>query len=216
MPRRSIPISEARFDAKLRAILNASGGTVLGDTESMAGFITLESDRPEWGFPGGERLCGAAFFAAGAAGTFPLAICFNPEDSGVLTVVEKVRWTTNGVLNTVLVRFFDGTLATLLAAGFVENLTAPLDTRDRFVISPGILGATTTKVLDDDAAAVPAGSGGVFDDLFIAANTDVVLTHPYILRAGTGLLLHVGSVGLTNMNGSFRWRERAVQSPRGT
>jgi len=88
MPRPA-PMSDARFSDKLRAITGASGQDLVRDVADLTGLITLEQDRPEWGFYGGEELyMHRSIVAAGGAGFASITALVMPAAAGKFMVLE--------------------------------------------------------------------------------------------------------------------------------
>lgn len=83
------PVSAARLERKLRAIVGAQGSNLLPSLDEVVGLITLEHDRPEWAAAGGEKLASFAnFFAAGGVGAGARVLLRNMPASGELGVLE--------------------------------------------------------------------------------------------------------------------------------
>jgi hypothetical protein len=209
---RKAPLSEPRFDAKLRAITGASGGTLLPDTEALAGFVTLESDRVEWKFPGGERLCGGLFSPLSIITELPTTVLYNPEGSGLLGIVQRLHFSFTVAGNSWLRRIYRGSLATLTAAGYLPRLSGPLDTRDDALV---VTGGTGLTVLEADVVATVGGNA--YDNGPIAViNEQYIDDSPMVLAEGTGAIVEANTVLVRAMQGGWLWVERPVQSRRGS
>lgn len=53
--------------------------------------LTLENDRPEWGYLKGERLCSTQLFRAAVAGQFSSVQMYLPANSNTIAVVTKLQ-----------------------------------------------------------------------------------------------------------------------------
>jgi hypothetical protein len=169
--------------------------------EVSAGF-TLESDRPEWAFLAGDRLCAAWGNGGPAPGQTQKYALRNPVNSGVIAVVTKVKvWASA----TAPITFSVGLTSAPFPGGWTGFLSTFRDTR-----LGGFAGAPTTCQM------VGISSAGAFLVLFAdvfrgAINTQPETTTPYILAPGTALVVEDLTANLADQ-ATFEWRERALDS----
>lgn len=140
-------IQVGRYSALLHKLLDMKEGapapTLAPDVFSM---LALEVDRPEWKFLMGERLAmGSQSVGAGGAGTYCSVGLYNPADSGVIVILEKV-WNTIGTTRRCNIRLGTGSTGlTLVGAG-----RGLFDTRFGLHLP--------TAQMSKEATATPAGT----------------------------------------------------------
>lgn len=161
-----------------------TGTAVPAVQPEMTMDLTLESDRPEWGFLKGEYRFGAGTTTVvPAAGEHAYVGIQNPANSGNLVVIERVFSGSTGSLGTT-------TVTPPVAAGVTARR---IDTRT----SAGGSAAPTT-------GAIPTASLPTRSEL-ILANTDFQL--PYIIAPGNWFLVW-NNTAAASLQASIRWRER--------
>lgn len=148
--------------------------------------LTLESDRPEWGWLKGEYRQGRRLnVAAGAATEYAAFMLDNPALSGVLAVVEKSY-------SSVAAQFYVATSQTFLSSSPVGSVRR--DSRQplagRCGAAAGLIGVAA---LQTPAWRMDAGS----DDL------------PFILAPGSALVMYAAA-DATAAVFAMAWRERPV------
>lgn len=201
-------LSAAWLERKLRTVLGVTGSDVLQNISDARGLIVLESDRPEYSQPAGERLCaGSHFLAAGAAGDFGNEGLENPPNSGILVIVEGVMF-LGGAAATAQMRI--ATSAGIASfTSFGERVFR--DTRDAF--TPAGLQRFPTALLRQLAA--PGVFGLQMYQTFTnpAAGAVDLLTRPFpvVLAPGSAILMQSNDDAATFVV-SWKWRERPLES----
>lgn len=178
----------------------------LGDEDGVSRLgETLTPIIDMWALPESQLLRGdmpsaGSFDVTAVAGEFAQALLYNPQNSGVLVVVERINvWKPAAVID-VFMRLYRGASP----AGFVTNNSAPIDTR-----SPQATAAAGTIALVMQDSVVGAIGDVNFDRLRGPADTIVSVPRPIILAPGTGVALNeVAQAG--RILGSFYWRERRM------
>lgn len=182
-----------RFNGVLHKLLNmkdnAPAPQLAGDI--VAG-ITLESDRPEWAYLGGTNLLIARGFVAGVAAQVSQAQLFNPANSNVLVVVDRILM-----------------YSTAAVSRFTVNRTAAIpggsgagSARDFRLGPPG--GASTARVL----GITPAGASVLsLGEMGAPANVTASWDLPLILAPGTGIAVNNQTVA-ADLGFTFSWSER--------
>ena len=85
-------IQVGRYNAVLHKLLSMEEGApapqLSGD---LVPTLTIEHDRPEWKFLGGERMCYSSALLGAVADKYNQTVLFNPVGSGVLGIVERLN-----------------------------------------------------------------------------------------------------------------------------
>lgn len=187
-------IQTGRFDNLLSRLLGISGvEKVAGDlSPEISAVLTLECDRPEWGYLADVKHMGAGFSQAALAGNPTYARIRNPLNSGVLAVVRL----TCSFTTTVPVRELIGTATTDRA-----NLkqTFPTDSRWR-------VGTGGTLICSSDNAASAGSTCGYID---LLANTQQPEVHTYVLAPGSHIDIGTDTVNVLGAF-TFNWTERPL------
>lgn len=191
-------LQQNRYDRLLRRVGGLIGpGSMVNDAlGELFPMIDVESLNAELAFLADWRLAVASLSHAASVGDQNHVQLFNPADSGVLVVLERVD------LQTSADQFFRYvTTATALA-----NFTANQGLRD----TRG--GVTTTPVAQLRDVQISAGVSRE-GQIFVRADVNEVLEEKkglYVLAPGTGVEFVTTVVNLdTTM--SFLWRERAAE-----
>jgi hypothetical protein len=208
-------VSVSRIERKVRAILGVAGSAILPDIgDYVGGLVTIEADRPEWGFAGGEARYGwhVAAAAGGAANISVLAVV-NPVDSGYMAIVEDLFAATILAQNNLFL------LSWLASSVFTGGGSGQRDTRqrDKQGALPQFTGAVRFTGRNDAAPAVLVGNGlGLLTPIRVpggAAEPSVGrLAKPVMIEPGFALVASPVSVDLlTNIlnlgiSGSAMWR----------
>lgn len=164
-----------------------TGTAVPAVQPEMTMDLTLESDRPEWGFLKGEyRYIVGRPLAAPAAGIHAGLLLENPLNSGVLVVIEKFK--TNVVARVAF---------TTAGVGVIGNTGAGLRRDGRQPLNGRVNWAELTTATANLPNAHEFTAANVYDD------------NVYILSPGLNLYLHA-QASATAMTVVVAWRERPV------
>lgn len=153
--------------------------------------LTLESDRPEWGYLKGEMLCSGAFEQLLVAGLFSVLTLRNPSGSGLLATISRIQNTGAAPFRVCRIAFGTEAMTTTAYAG-VQDL------RFRFR-TMAMQTATSTP------AAV--ANQGVFCNLDTAFR---VFPGAIVLPPGSAVQLQTLAVN-TTLAAEVSWYERAAQ-----
>jgi len=200
MPANEIQIG--RLNALLHKLLDMKEGApapVLG-TDLFATLV-LESDRPEWAFLKGERLCVGMAAVSAVAGNKPAAILNNPDDSGTLIVLERMFFYsgTAGVHRLYpMVDQSGWTLSTL--TGMRDSRGYPAAQVWGLSRPTGVVRYTNTSL----PGSVPVATW------YLAANAIGTLEDPFVITPGNGVSIFQIADNVTE-NVTFVWRERALE-----
>lgn len=195
-------IQVGRYSAMLHKLLQMKEGapspTLATD---IFPTISLEVDRPEWKFLGGEMICSGWGAKAAAAGEYGNVVLENPTGSGALVVLERI-----GI--------------SIATAGQVEAF--PL-----YSSAVSALAAVSTRFAADLRWANPSGSffktsvamirqgnlspiSGGFAYFYPLANTTSLFDLGFVLSPGTAVSIRAATVNIA-MRVWFRWRERVLE-----
>jgi len=185
-----------RFNAVLHKLLNmkdnAPAPQLAGD---VAAVLVLENDRPEWAFLAGEMLCAATTQSGPVAAQISQCQIFNPANSSVLLVLEKIFFFVIGANQSVVTINRTQTLAAASGAGSARDF--------RY----GIGGVSNARI----TGVTPAGaSTTVFAQLTQPLLTTSVWDVPLIIAPGNGVNVNVGTVNM-GLACTFIWRERVLE-----
>lgn len=199
MPRDS-RLNAAYLERKLRAI-GLVGSAPLEDLKDVAGLITVESDRAEWAFPGGEwlRMCHANAGAVAAELSFVGLI--NPGGSNMLFIVEvlKARGQACNVYQA---------NSTAVAAAFPRLAGAVAQTISAFARDFRLGTQVSSAALEVGSNVVSPWTGPI--DVMEAPERIVMSSSPIILPPDSALVVAGGIVN-TAMAAGFWWRERNLE-----
>lgn len=192
-------IGEYGLDQLLTRRLTTPGGSVAPSVapELFPG-ITLENDRPEWGYLKGEIP-----YARSAGPAAPVnnqfLILRNPAGSGILAVVSLCQ----AQASTGSVRLYVAPIGNL-ATGVNGGGGASRDGRITLV-SGGIHVRVSTCLLFTADAVAPG-----FNDSFRSVSSAFAFTEPIILAPGTDVGIMAATATAT-LGGGFSWTERRAQ-----
>jgi len=203
-------IQSGRYNAILHKLLSMKEGAPAPTlAPELLAAVVLESDRPEWEFLAGGRLCGGAGTAA-LAGTVGTVKVFNPVGSGILAVVYAA---TGSVDDTAAAQ---GSSINWALSANAQSFNANGFYRDsRLYPSLSVVGPVTActirnstvvpaeeVVLFTDQAAAPATAGSAY--------TVARLPGPVVLSPGFGLSFQWGTAFTATIRCGFFWTERAL------
>lgn len=161
--------------------------------------LILESDRPEWKFLAGERLCMGGGAGAGVVGELRQFQIHNPADSGVLCVIKQMICTCD-TSGPIFWGHADVPYSTLGGAQLADGFR---DSR----LSRGVLDTTCDVFTLTDAAVAIVS---IIGRTKILNNLPTVLRFPVILTPGHGF-----AVAFTVANEPFQttweWTERLLE-----
>jgi hypothetical protein len=189
----------------LRGVVDGPDPASLAPPSELLAAVVTESERPEWEFLKGGRICIGYVSEAAGAGARAVTGLRNPVDSGTLCVVEEVSALADVAINRLTVHL----LTALLTAGMdSDGVEAQRDTR-------GMLFNTTAHppacLVISDTVAVP---GGVYGSLFPSAvglaKNYFKSTIKYVLQPGSAVLF-VNTADNNGLTTNFVWRERAIE-----
>lgn len=196
-------IGVPRFNAILNKLLQMKDSAPAPQLASeIMAVIVLESDRPEFKFLGGEKLAIGFGAAALTAGQFSGVKLFNPANSGLLLVLEKV-YVLSSVANSWVIRRASNNFAT------TTNTQLSRDTRfGTTEIPAGVIQTDITTAAVTSGAQIgflPGIQSG-------AAGNQIsnVYDMPHIFTPGQGIVIHPGVVA-ADVSCMFCWRERASE-----
>lgn len=197
-------IGETGLNQVLAKRLTTPGASVApGVAPELFPGLTLENDRPEWGYLKGERLIGTeGTLQAAVLGQRSAFRFVNPLRSNVLVVFEHIESYLGTLDNIVFAIAEDVTpLATELA-------TASFDAR--FRDNPAVGVHAQVQVTVGSWLIPPINAVSLFRAIQVAAGVRYTLTKPIILRPGT-LLEVAPSNDNVAIACSAIWRERRAQ-----
>ncbi len=154
--------------------------------------LTLENDRPEWGYLKGELLASAYVFRGAVAGQTSMAQLYLPATSNSILVVEKMMF--HGTQD---MRWARGVGISAGLAGWAAQNTATRDFRWPAQRTQGII--------EINANAVAPSVNHTLGISTIAQVIDVAI----VITPGTSLVLFTGAVN-NSVNATLMWRERVA------
>jgi hypothetical protein len=191
-------INVARFQNKVRALFGVDRNEVPTLAELLP-VLSLEDDRPEWGFAGNEfrfMVRDTAGLTAGGVGNPSIYALLNPTNSGQIAVVEAIAVS-------VPVEFSFTLEATILATFTAGSSPQPRDFRQRTAAGGAQLSALQAFTRNN-----AAGFGGMGYRLNNALSIPPL---PIIIPPGTACLMQAVTANAA-MEASYAWRERALES----
>jgi hypothetical protein len=185
-------INEGGLNQILTRRLGMQGGaSAPGVAPEVFPVLTLENDRPEWGYLKGERTCGKYDAVNAVAGQFSIAQLYLPSTSNEVAVITNIQRHTGADFSIARLVGIGGGLG-----GFAARTTATRDFRWN--------GERTSLILErTNNVALPTR----FPDLFGFTAVQTSFTEPIVITPGTGLGLFGIAVNTTIVF-SVQWRER--------
>jgi hypothetical protein len=191
-----------RYNAVLHKLLTMKDGAPAPTLATdIAAGITLEEDRPDWFFLGGEMLCSAPVLLAASPGNFGTA-GLQAATTGVMAVVTGIIINNENAAAASFNIKQGGTPAGALFRSW------PRDTR--FLIPN-----TTRSNLQVGSATAAAAAGNLYQRVTLPAGGSIYIPTEYILVPGaSGAQQLAVETGIANsiVSCTFIWRER-VQEP---
>lgn len=205
-------ISAAHLERKLRSLCGVQGSNPLPDLTNLNGLVTLENDRPEWRFAGGESYRSFLAFLSGAVGNLTVIGLFNSLNSGYIAVVERIcAWPSGGSNNRVIVAWVDSNPS-------LSSTGIPRDGRD--VVSALGTGQSV-GVGSDNSRTVATLLGAPFNlvdfDEFPPVQSGAGEYHnPIVIPQGKGIVVYeADTINARVLNGaltaSFAWYQRPIE-----
>ncbi|MHC4067050.1 MAG: hypothetical protein ACYSUI_21445 [Planctomycetota bacterium] len=193
-------IQVGRYSELLHKLLGITEGSPAPSlAPELLATLVLETDRPEWGYLGGERLCWGQVTPTPAVGARSLVQLHNNHISDLLIVVDGLELSTGANLT-----FVVGHLDTLASGGGVTvGTTGFRDGR----YARGV--AASGRVYSDEGAALALDRE--LYNVRVLANTSRFIPLSVVLPPGTGFAALTFTTNQA-FTGSFLWRERAMTS----
>ena len=191
-------LQQNRYDRLLRRVGGMIGpGSMVNDAlTELFPMIDVESLNAELSFLSDWRLAFGSTLQSASVGEQSLSQIFNPVDSGMLVVLERVDILTNTDQN------IEYGLSALPLTDFNANV-AMRDTR------PGILRLPVTQLRE----VQQAGSIATFGLLFVLDLGTFTMEEKkglFVLAPGTGLTFSTTTAN-TSFNVTYLWRERVAE-----
>ena len=192
-------LQQNRYDRLIRRIGGLIGpGSMVNDAlTELFPMIDVESLNAELAFLADWRLAFGSTLQSASAGDNSLSQIFNPADSGMIVVVERVDILTNT----------DQNIEYGLSAIPLTNFTANLAMRDT---RPGILELPVTQLRDVQQVGSIATFGLLFA-LDLGTFTIEDKKGLFVLAPGTGVTFSTTTVN-TSFNVTYMWRERVAEN----
>lgn len=191
-------LQQNRYDKLLRRVGGMIGpGSMVNDAlTELFPMIDVESLNAELAFLADWRLAFGSLTHLASAGEFNHVQLFNPENSGMLVVLERVDFEVNTN------QFVEYVMSDVALTDFTAN-EAMRDTR------PGIVNVPVAQIRDDQTGSGIANTG----QIFVRANTNETLLEKkglFVLAPNTGVRFSttIANVGSTF---TFNWRERTAE-----
>lgn len=190
-----------RFTSAVRKLLS-----IKGEAPEPSFGMHIEDERPEHSFIKGETRWAQFQDATSAAGTLPIIGVRNPDNSGVLVVVDRVFFFTDPALGPVV---------------NLETLVGPTGIPGGLV---SMFGTDTRKGLQQTTARTGGGAAAAYAGhivtqiiptvafALIDAVSPETRVHPIVLAPGSELVLCGSVVGAIELAGTFCGYERAIES----
>lgn len=205
MPGEFQAIGESSFDQVLTKRLVGPGGALAPSVApELFPVITLESDRPEWHYLFGGRLCAAWFDNTAVAGETANIRLRNPVNSGCLAVIELLDFLVSPASSVRIVRSIDNN-------DFV-TAAVPTSQRDFRYVEDGLSPASTAQVVCSFGSILAGGYLNprvVYNLPSLGAGARTELRVPFILPPGSVFNLQTVAVA-ARLAGSITWRERYI------
>lgn len=188
-------IEVGRFSELMRRYLSMAG--VVQVTEELAPEISsvfiLESERPEWEFLKGSKLCTSQISVTSVAAVQATGRIRNPVGSGVMAIIDKLNFSVDG--NAVVICY---RLETAVDLGFIVA-TMCRDTR-----FPALNVSALIASQDNVGTA-----GDFFFHSHLLALTSLQLELPVVLLPGFAIDINC-ETNATSLRGNVHWIERRL------
>jgi len=189
-------IGEFALDQVLAKRLTTPGGAVAPTVApELFANITLENDRPEWGWMKNERLGARTVLrTAGGAGVFNFVQCYLPTTSREIAVVTLVRTLDAQAAQLCRITGIGGGLG-----GWGAQQVAARDFR--------WLADRTSLIIEHNTGVALPTRGPDFGRL---NSIGMSYEEAIVIAPGTGLLVY-GPTANTTLSFDIAWRERGAQ-----
>jgi len=159
--------------------------------------LVLESDRPEWGYISGERLCGVGGAVTAVAAQYSSIAIINPVGSRTIAVVEASQVSVPS----------GGIRYQITQAGMALTVATP-GVRDSRWNTDGLIGS--------GRGVLTAGIGATLvqppDPVLQLVTTGTYLNeHPFVIHPGWTLVLQQTVANVAINSAFILWRERTAQ-----
>lgn len=194
-----------------------AGDNPVPTIRELAPVVVVENDRPEWGLAGRELRFGDLHLNPATVGNPTVSALFNPTDSGILAVLERLEARDNG--NQVSFWFALGFISATEWANYTSTAVAePSDSRIYGGKFSPVPGSACRLGYRNNVVPVNTISGGAFGGFRGSSNSSPsAYTYPVIIAPGFGLVWW----GIDPSNGnntinsvifnSVQWRERPAE-----
>jgi hypothetical protein len=164
--------------------------------------LTLESDRPEWLFLGGQRLLWGLALQNSAVALRALSALENPAGSGVLVVLERLSFIAVTGAMPFHIRPISGASGLPASGGAVAR-----DTR----LNPAGTAVSSAAIMNSGQAGAPPINGS--DAYHSVAPVNVVQEIPIqlMLTPGFGVVVYGEAAVGQDYRLTWWWRERALE-----
>lgn len=188
------------FGRLLRAIASGPDPASIPSPSEIIPVIELGKPSADWLYPRGTTSWTGYAIEANAAGVRAQVCLYNPTGSGVVAVVDTIRWETTS--HSVLYTICKAADVALFDDDGNEHCT---DTRER--IGTAVNNRPACAVLSDQASQKGDTAVRVFATHSDATYWSAVDTHEYVLFPGSALNVMPTADNIANTT-SFWWRER--------
>lgn len=164
--------------------------------EIMAG-LTLENDRPEWGYLKGEVLGSARAAQVAVAAQFSFGALSNPTGSNLIVVIEKIE---------VQCPAGSAAIFRVRPVGSVAGTPVTPQVRD----TRWIIGTGAARTAANMSVGTAAGLGLEAPFAWAEVGSRYEYNRPVILRPGSSCVIELGTANVGCNNFAFHWRERGA------
>jgi len=185
-------VNEGGLNQILTRRLGMQGGaSAPGVAPELFPVISLENDRPEWGYLKGERICGRNVTVAAVAGSFSFMQLYLPSTSTEIAVVTSIANTGSSSIGIARGVGIGGGVG-----GWIAQTVGTRDFRWN--------GERTSCLLErNSGAALPS----LFPAFGLLTTTKLLYQEPIVITPGTSLILF-GNALNTAIVAELAWRER--------
>lgn len=199
-------IQVGRYSQLLHKLLEISEGSPTPTiAPELFAMLTLEVDRPEWGWLKGEYPCAGYANEGAGAGARSIVALLNPTGSNALIVVEGAE-----ILHSPELVLMEQVFGTSLTGFDDDGIERVIDLRAG-TSGLGYWRNPVGKIMTDTRAVLSATFGHLLPITTTSTPTNVFrLEHPVILPPNSALAF-TGSQDNVALRATIYWRERAIE-----
>lgn len=159
----------------------------------ISAVFALESDRPEWEFLKGSKLCSSQISITALVANQATARLRNPVGSGAIAIISQIEFSVDAIATCLIYRVTATADLTTLVATITRDTRYP-------ALDASALIASQQNI---------ASSGDFFFNAHLLANTPQYVKVPFVLTPGFAVDVNCETLNV-GLRGNVHWLERRI------